>query len=88
MAALTDLIWEKCFLRVRVCNLPRNALTLKRWSVCPFTPFLRVRAEVLTAERTLMTATAEGAERGRRGLDRDALLRTTQRDQPIGVQLR
>ena len=29
MAALTDLIWEKCFLRVRVCNLPRNALTLR-----------------------------------------------------------
>ena len=24
MAALTDLIWEKCFLRVRVCNLPRR----------------------------------------------------------------
>ena len=33
-------------------------------------------------------AMAEGAERGWRGLDRDALLRTTQRDQPIGVQLR
>ena len=29
LAALTDLIWEKCFLRVRVCNLPRNALTLR-----------------------------------------------------------
>ena len=32
LAALTDLIWEKCFLRVRVCNLPRNALTLRS---CP-----------------------------------------------------